>query len=57
MRKRPARGSEPSVRGSGGDQVKTAEDLRRKIAEVRRRVDEATKPAGPLSLLKLTTST
>ena len=38
-------------------QIRTFEDLRRKINEVRIRVDKATKPAGPLSIFKVTTST
>ena len=38
-------------------EIRTPEDLRRKIREVRIRVDEALKPSGPLRLLKITTST
>ena len=37
--------------------IRTVDDLRRKIKEVRIRVDEAIKPGGPLRVLKVTTST
>jgi hypothetical protein len=37
--------------------IQTPEDLRRLIAEVRIRLDEALKPAGPLRIFKITTST
>ena len=50
--------SQPKTDQRRPEQVQTAEDLRQKIAEVRGRVEEATKPAGPLSLLfGVTTST
>ena len=38
-------------------QVVTAEDLRRKIEEVRREIDKASEPRGPLSYIHVTTST
>ena len=38
-------------------QVKTAEDLQRKIDEVRKAVEKASEPRGPLAFLKVTTST
>jgi hypothetical protein len=38
-------------------QVRTPQELRAKIEEVRARIAEATKPVRPLSLLKITTST
>lgn len=41
----------------GPEQVRTIEDLRAKIKEVRARVEEADKPTGPLGLFGLTTST
>jgi hypothetical protein len=37
--------------------VRTSEELRQKILDVRTRVQEATKPEGPLSILKVTTTT
>jgi hypothetical protein len=44
----PARGPQP---------VRTREDLHAKIEEVKARVEEASKPTGPLGLFGLTTST
>ncbi len=38
-------------------QIRTDEDLRQLINEVRIRLAEATKPAGPLRIFKITTST
>jgi len=38
-------------------QVVTAEDLRRKIEEVRKEIDKASEPRGPLSYIHVTTST
>ena len=38
-------------------QVVTAEDLKRKIEEVRREVDKASESRGPLSYISVTTST
>jgi hypothetical protein len=37
-------------------QVRTSEELRQKINEVRTRVEEAARPAGPLSIFHVTTS-
>ena len=46
-----------ATRPHGPDQVRTIEDLREKIKEVRARVEEANKPTGPLGIFGLTTST
>ena len=40
---------------SGPRPVRTAEDLREKIEEVRIRVEKASKPTGPFGLFGLTT--
>jgi hypothetical protein len=40
---------------SGPRPVRTAEDLREKIEEVRRRVEKASRPTGPFGLFGLTT--
>jgi hypothetical protein len=37
--------------------IRTADDLRQLINDVRIRLEEANKPAGPLRIFKLTTST
>jgi hypothetical protein len=46
-----------TTRPHGPEQVRTLEDLREKIKEVRARVEEADKPTGPLGIFGLTTST
>jgi len=38
-------------------QVVTEEDLRRKIEEVRKEVEKASEPRGPLAFIRVTTST
>jgi hypothetical protein len=38
-------------------QVKTTEDLQRKIDEVRKQVNEAASPRGPLRFIRITTTT
>ena len=38
-------------------QVMTAEDLQRKIEEIRREVDKTSEPRGPLAFIGVTTST
>jgi len=48
---------QPAAQTCRPDQVRTARDLHEKINEVRTRVDEASKPTGPLGIFKLTTST
>jgi hypothetical protein len=53
----PTPNGKPATRPHGPDQVRTIEDLREKIDEVRARVDEASKPTGPLGIFGLTTST
>ena len=45
----------PSAKPSGPRPVRTAEDLREKIEEVRIRVEKASKPTGPFGLFGLTT--
>jgi hypothetical protein len=45
----------PSAEPSGPRPVRTAEDLREKIEEVRIRVEKASKPTGPFGLFGLTT--
>ena len=44
-----------SAETSGPRPVRTAEDLREKIEEVRIRVEKASKPTGPFGLFGLTT--
>ena len=43
--------------GTTPKQVVTAEDLRRKIEEVRKEVEKASEPRGPLAFIRVTTST
>ena len=48
---------EPKTEGATPKQVVTAEDLKRKIEEVRKEIEKASEPRGPLAVIRVTTST
>jgi hypothetical protein len=48
--------TKPLKESAGPHPVRTAEDLREKIEEVRRRVEKADKPTGPFGIFGLTTT-
>jgi hypothetical protein len=47
----------PATTPPGPQPVRTREELHAKIEEVKARVEEASKPTGPLGVFGLTTST